>query len=62
MDTSDYAARATAAFPVGFPTVSIKVPRSIYKHRGVVPPAWMADSVARGDEMYEYAATDGGGC
>lgn len=51
------AARATAAFPVGFPSVKIEVPRQNYYVRRGAKPNW-AKELTSGVES--YAALDGG--
>lgn len=52
-------AAATAAFPIGFPTVKIQTPRSFYADRLNVKPNW-SDDGEKDSSPYEYAAVDGG--
>lgn len=63
-------ARATAAFPGGFPTVGMSTPRALYEKRLAQGPSWVGVS-APGvpgntasrelpDDEVEYAAVDGG--
>lgn len=51
------AARATAAFPIGFPSVRIDVPRQYYYARPGANPSWSDDQKTG---MESYAALDGG--
>ncbi|KAI0565939.1 alpha/beta hydrolase fold protein [Gracilaria domingensis] len=63
------ATKATAAFPVGFPTVQVKTPRSHYESRLNLPPSWSACREGKHDvenpdanqgDVFVYSAVDGG--
>lgn len=57
-------ARATAAFPVGFPSVTVRTPRAEYEDRMDLPPDWAEDYQTSDEEVekYAYAALDGAVC
>lgn len=52
------AARATAAFPGGFPTVRVEAKRDDYERRRLVKPDWPSEDTRGSQEP--YAALDGG--